>query len=221
MIEKLLAIIGTLALMVPGVSIGQEFEVIDGDTLRVSGQSVRILGINTPERGKRCYNASKTNLAGLLNESVEMRRDIVNRDKYGRLLRHLFFEEVLIQDIMVREGYAKVLCIWPNNLYCESLMKSEWDAIKNGRGCLFTKSNNTCLTILDVECEGAWVKLKNNCATKEKFRGLRIENRGRDKLEVNELSLGVGETKTVHIRLFKNDAIYLFDELGLIDFETC
>jgi len=216
--NQLLALMGSLILLLPGAKLGNDFKVIDGDTLELAqdSQKVRILGINTPERGERCYEESKEELGYLLNESVELKRDISNRDKYGRLLRHLFFGRKLLQEKMVEGGHAKVMCVWPNQMYCEQLMKLELSAVNEGRGCLFKKSNNTCLKITDVDCGGSWFKIQNTC--KIEFVNILAENRGRDKVKI---SLKPFENKTVHIRLFKKDAIYLFDDFGLIDFEPC
>ena len=45
-------------------------------------------------------------------------------------------------------------------------------AIENEMGCLFTKSKNECFEITDIECGGAWIKIKNICDAEETFTGL-------------------------------------------------
>lgn len=216
--NQLLALLGSLMLLLPGTKLGNNFRVIDGDTLEIpqDNQKVRILGINTPERDERCYEESKETLNRLLNESVELKRDISNKDKYGRLLRHLFFGKTLLEEKMVRDGYAKVMCVWPNYMYCEQLMELELSAVNEGKGCIFKKSNNTCLKIIDVDCGGSWFKIQNICESE--FADVLAENRGRDKVKI---SIKAFEDKTIHLRLFKKDAVYLFDNFGLIAFEPC
>jgi len=68
--------------------------VIDGDTVRVSpgwewrgesGDIVRVLGYNAPEKGKPGYDAYGRQIARLtLNKQVELRNPI--KLSYGRLL---------------------------------------------------------------------------------------------------------------------------------------
>lgn len=220
MMNLLMRFITTFSLLFSSVTIHSDFKIIDGDTVKVNGTNIRLLGINTPERGERCYYESKARLGQLINSSTTLKRDIVNKDKYGRELRHMFFEDVHLQDIMIHEGYAKVLCIWPNIKYCAELLESERKVIRNNVGCLFSKSNNTCIEISDLECEGSWVELKNICGMEVNISKVWIENRGRNRLKFEEI-LEAGELKKYFFNIYKNDAVYLFDNSGFIDFETC
>lgn len=67
---------------------------VDGDTLEVrSGVRVRLIGIDTPERGE-CLYETATNIANnLAPRGSEVRlvnpTSVVNRDRYGRLLRYV------------------------------------------------------------------------------------------------------------------------------------
>jgi endonuclease YncB( thermonuclease family) len=65
--------------------------VIDGDTVEIaSGQHVRLIGVDTPERGTCGYDAA----TGAMRRMVERRtvvlvnpRSVQDQDTYGRLLR--------------------------------------------------------------------------------------------------------------------------------------
>ena len=66
--------------------------VVDGDTIRLTnGKYVRLIGTDTPERGRRYYAAAKRHL----DQLVEGRVRLVNpastddRDHHGRLLRYV------------------------------------------------------------------------------------------------------------------------------------
>lgn len=65
--------------------------VIDGDTLELgNGQGVRLVGIDTPERGECGFDKATANLARLVQgKTVTLTRSDENADHYGRLLRYV------------------------------------------------------------------------------------------------------------------------------------
>ena len=89
-----------------GVRVGY---VVDGDTIRLAnGRYVRLIGIDTPERGRPYYRAAKRHLDRL----VEGRVRLVNpastddRDHYGRLLRYVRDGGRDTGLAQIRKGYA-------------------------------------------------------------------------------------------------------------------
>ena len=90
--------------------------VIDGDTIRYNGESIRIEGFNAPEVFSPGCEAEKAlgdratwRLAQLINEGpFEIVHDGGNnRDKYGRKLRILERNGQPLGDILVAEGLAR------------------------------------------------------------------------------------------------------------------
>lgn len=81
-------------------------DVIDGDTFKIeNGNSVRILNIDAPERGERCYIESKNRLEELiLNKEVVLKEK--GSDKYCRYLREVFKDGKDIGLKLVKEGFA-------------------------------------------------------------------------------------------------------------------
>jgi endonuclease YncB( thermonuclease family) len=65
--------------------------VVDGDTLELgSGETVRLVGIDTPEVGECGYDRATAALARLVSgEQVRLVRSDGDRDHYGRLLRYV------------------------------------------------------------------------------------------------------------------------------------
>lgn len=86
---------------------------IDGDTAEVlvNGQleTVRYVGIDTPERGEPGYKAAEQANRRLLGSGdLFLVRDRSDRDRYGRLLRFIYTAEgVFVNREMVAQGYAQ------------------------------------------------------------------------------------------------------------------
>ena len=85
--------------------------IVDGDTIDVDidGQPYRIryIGVDTPERGQPGYaEAKKANAALVSGKKVTLERDISELDRYGRLLRYVYVEGVMVNASLVEQGYA-------------------------------------------------------------------------------------------------------------------
>lgn len=93
--------------------------VVDGDTIDVELGDVRVrvrlLGIDTPERGQPGYKEAADSLRRLAQDrAVRLERPIGangkperDTDKYGRLLRQVFVDEVDLSQAQLAGGFAK------------------------------------------------------------------------------------------------------------------
>ena len=84
-------------------------ELVDGDTITMSdGSTVRLIGIDTPERGECGFEEASMVLAQLINgQSIALvpgARDDV--DRYGRLLRYVEVNGVDADLTMIESGRA-------------------------------------------------------------------------------------------------------------------
>jgi micrococcal nuclease len=84
-------------------------DVIDGDTIEVSGGlTIRLIGIDTPERGECGFGAASSALAAMVGgRSVVLvpgARD--DADRYGRLLRYVEVGGVDANLAMISSGHA-------------------------------------------------------------------------------------------------------------------
>lgn len=93
--------------------------VIDGDTLVIDmngeEERLRIIGIDTPESVRpntpvECLSleAGEYTKSMLENEYIETEYDDTqgNRDKYDRLLRHVFIDDINFGEKIIQDGYA-------------------------------------------------------------------------------------------------------------------
>lgn len=105
-------------------------KVIDGDTVKLqNGEKVRLLGINTPERGQPYYEESTNRLKELIeNKEVTLEKDVDDKDQYGRLLRYIFLNGENVNVKLVKEGLATVYIIPPNVKYKSELKEAENEA---------------------------------------------------------------------------------------------
>lgn len=94
-------------------------KVIDGDTLEVyqnkKVEKIRLIGVNTPEtvapnKDIECYGVEASNkLKELLQGKIvnlEIDETQGNKDKYERLLRYVYLEDININKKMIEEGYG-------------------------------------------------------------------------------------------------------------------
>jgi micrococcal nuclease len=121
---------------------------VDGDTIVVDldgrEESVRFIGIDTPEsvapeRPVECFGPdAKARTAELLPEGtvVRLERDVEARDRYDRLLAYVIRDEddVLVNQLLVEEGYAEARAFPPNLAHQGELDHAEARARSEGRG---------------------------------------------------------------------------------------
>jgi len=116
--------------------------VVDGDTIELEdGTKVRYIGVNTPETvdpnsSVECYGkeASIENKRLVEGKKVRLEKDVSDTDKYGRLLRYVWVEDVFVNDYLVKEGYANVSTYPPDIKYQDTFLKSEKYARDLGKG---------------------------------------------------------------------------------------
>ena len=113
--------------------------VIDGDTVVIdTGQRVRYIGIDTPEvypqpeaGGMEAWQANRQLVEG---KKVRLERDVSETDKYGRLLRYVYVDDVFVNAELVRLGLAEAKAYPPDIKYQDYLEEMEAEARAAGRG---------------------------------------------------------------------------------------
>ncbi len=86
---------------------------IDGDTVYIKGEQVRLVQVDTPELGTCYARQAREYTQSFLNSegAIKLVRDsnLDDKDIYGRSLRYLFKGERNLNLELVRNGYAKPL----------------------------------------------------------------------------------------------------------------
>jgi micrococcal nuclease len=124
---------------------------VDGDTLWVqargngplpSGEEhkIRLLEIDTPEVGDmaECYGeeaAAYVQRVLPVGTAVSLEADREDTDQYGRFLRYVWTADgEMINERVVREGFARSVLFEPNDAYIDRMREAEADARGAGRG---------------------------------------------------------------------------------------
>lgn len=120
--------------------VGPVTRVVDGDTIDVLlgevNTRIRYLQMNTPERSDPCYRDSTRANAELVEGAiVRLVPDKELVDPYDRLLRYVYVGDVLVNRVLVEQGWAEVVLYPPNDMRYDEFVRLEAEAAAAGRGC--------------------------------------------------------------------------------------
>ncbi len=135
--------------------------VVDGDTfhcLLPSGEEVkvRLIGVDTPEssdnpKARRDVERTGRSLEEIIKmgkmakeytkkllpkgEKVYLEFDVQKTDRYGRLLAYVWLPDGrMLNEVLVKEGFAQVYTVPPNVKYQERLLQAQRYARENRKG---------------------------------------------------------------------------------------
>lgn len=165
--------------------------VVDGDTLIINGNSTRLLGINTPEKGEKGYNEAREFLEKeLLNKTVRLEFGKDRFDIYNRKLGYVIFNEENINIKTIEKGYAN-LYIVDRDEYSEKLKQAWQICLKNNKN-LCEKSYDkcaNCVLLNSIDLEKQQIELYNNCNFSCYLTNWTIKDEGRKKFIFPEYNL--------------------------------
>ena len=118
---------------------------VDGDTIVVQAGGgeyrIRYIGIDTPETvapgrpvehfGKEAWERNKALVEGKV---VTLEKDVSETDRYGRLLRYVYVDGVMVNAVLVEEGYARSSSYPPDVRHQELFTRLEREARNARRG---------------------------------------------------------------------------------------
>ncbi len=114
-------------------------QVIDGDTIIIKGgYRVRYIGIDTPEIYPRAeaygIEAWQANRQLVEGKEIRLERDVSETDRYGRLLRYVYVDGILVNAELVRQGLAQAKAYPPDTKYQDYLEQMEAETREAGVG---------------------------------------------------------------------------------------
>lgn len=196
--------------------------VIDGDTVVINGISVRLLGINTPEKGEYLYEEAKAFTAGkVMNKTVYIERN--GKDRYDRELAYLYDSSgENINEKIVKEGYANYYFPEGKDRYYGKFALA-WDKCLNSEKNLCEKSYDECAECISIE-EFGYNKdavLRNICSYDCDLNGWKVKDEGRKTYVYNSV-LASGESSVItpedfgveYVWTKTGDTIFVRDDKG-------
>ncbi len=85
------------------------YQVVDGDTFIISsGEYVRLIGVDSPEKGEEGYNEATDFLRQFEGKAVALESEGAERDGYGRLLRHAYVDNASLAVALLEKGHAAI-----------------------------------------------------------------------------------------------------------------
>lgn len=110
----------------------------DGDTFTCrDGRKIRLLGIDTPELGqgapgRQAHEALRRLLP--VGTTVRLEGDVAPRDRYGRVLAYVWIGPRMVNERLVRDGWAVLYTLPPNVKYADRLERAQQEARAAGAG---------------------------------------------------------------------------------------
>lgn len=131
-------------------------QIIDGDTIRLStGEKVRLIGINAPERDQPYYDAATQKLIELIGDNrITLKKDVTDKDQYGRLLRYVYANEKFVNLEMVKQGYAISYPFPPNTKYLDKFEVAQEEARNSQIGIWALSPFTLTVSSLHADAEG-------------------------------------------------------------------
>ena len=112
--------------------------VVDGDTFYcTSGEKVRLIGIDAPEMSQAEFGrASRSALMALLprNARVRLEGDVTPVDRYGRTLAYVWRGRTMVNEAMIRGGWALLYTVPPNVAYVARFRRAQEAARREQAG---------------------------------------------------------------------------------------
>lgn len=185
--------------------------VIDGDTVVVNGSSLRLLGINCPEKGEEYYSEAKDFLTDLtLNKTLYSEGH--GNDKYSRELVYLFDKNKNINLEIVRNGFANFYFPQGKDKYYNDFKNAWKECLAEQKNlCEFSKDSCAkCIELKEFDYENEIITFYNNCNFDCDLTGWKIKDEGRKNFVFPEFVLKKKSILQIKTEEGENNNSFLF-----------
>ncbi|MBI2043223.1 thermonuclease family protein [Candidatus Pacearchaeota archaeon] len=209
--------------------------IVDGDTIIGNNESIRLLGINTPERKEKYYSEAKEFLEKeILNKTVQLKFGKERKDLYNRTLAYIFLNGENVNLGVVENGFGNYYFPAGKDVYYDNFQEAWNECLKKNIN-LCEKSKDICSSCVELknfDYKNEIVVFGNKCDFSCDLTNWEIKDEGRKKfiflkfvLNGNkEITIKVGnETGKENVLFWKNenyvwtrtgDTLFLRDEEG-------
>lgn len=172
--------------------------IVDGDTIDTSIGKIRLLGINTPEKGEKYSTEAKTFLERqVLNKTVKIEFGKEKKDLYGRYLAYVFSEGKNVNLEIVKAGFANpYFPSGKDNYY--SLFFEAWEKCTENYCKKSEDKCGNCIVVKELDKYEQKVIFSNKCNFNCNISNWDVKDEGRKHF------------------IFNNSVIYANSELKLI-----
>lgn len=188
--------------------------VIDGDTLVLeNNQKLRLKGVNSPEKGMLYYGEAKSFLQTYEDKTLEI--EVIEVDIYGRLLVYAYYNDVLINEELVKNGLAHIYYYEKDKTY-KRMKKAEDFARLNNMGIWKKSPYSPCIRLITLEHDEPEELILENLCSFDMNISLKDDATHiyKETLKANSVF-----TKNFsHIWNTGGDTLFIYDEEGLVLF---
>ncbi|MEK6945844.1 MAG: thermonuclease family protein [Nanoarchaeota archaeon] len=203
--------------------VGIAERVIDGDTIVVNGSHVRLLGINTPEKGELYYSQAKNFTENTtLGQFVKMEVGKQNLDLYGRKLRYIFANGENVNLEIVKNGFANPYFPEGKDKYYNDFVEA-WNECISKSINLCEKSEDVCANCIELKefnVDEQKVVFSNKCSFKCDMSEWKIKDEGRKVFTFpnfvleNDVAVEVGNKTDTNNILYWEGKDYVWTKTG-------
>ena len=189
--------------------------IIDGDTVVINKNSVRLLGINSPERGEKYYGEAKEFLEKeIFNRTVRLEFGKEKEDLYGRILAYIFLGLDNVNLKLVEEGLANFYFPQGKDIHYNEFKEAWEKCIENNKN-LCEKSKDKCAKCIELKTldfKSQEVVFYNKCNFQCELTSWEIKDEGRKKFIFPEFLLNSNSRVKIKVNEGINDKENLFWE---------
>ncbi|MEI6058573.1 MAG: thermonuclease family protein, partial [archaeon] len=172
-------------------------------------------GINTPDKEMLYYNEATQFSRQAENKTVMIESH--GGDQYGRILAYVYLDDKMINEEIVRAGFAHLYYYEMDSHYNE-LKKSEEYARLNGFGMWKPSSSKSCFSLIELKhTEPERVILQNSC--NRSFNLVMKDDASAHIVKRTINSNSIIQQNSSHVFNDAGDSLYVWDDSGLVVFE--